>query len=66
MQWVRANMSRRYNVTLPEAIGKALEQWAAAEGNKPATLASFLLETAIRQAIDAGKVTMPRANQEED
>lgn len=48
--------SKRYNVTLPPAIGEALDRWAEAEGNKPTSLASFLLEQVVRQAIDKGKI----------
>jgi hypothetical protein len=53
---VNWNVSKRFFVTLPDAIGDALDRWAAAERNKPATLAAFLLEQVIRQAIDDGKV----------
>lgn len=35
---------------------KALERWARAEGNKPTSLATFLLERTIREAIETGKI----------
>ncbi|MBD2261157.1 hypothetical protein [Pseudanabaena sp. FACHB-2040] len=49
-------MSKRYNITLPDGIAEALEQWAEGEKNKPSTLAAFLVESAVRQAIDQGKI----------
>lgn len=55
---VDKNVSKRFFVTLPDGIGEALERWAEAEKNKPATLAAFLLEASIREAIDQGKVPM--------
>lgn len=50
------NVSKRFFVTLPDAIGAALDQWAVQESNKPATLAAFLLERVIRDAADQGKI----------
>lgn len=49
-------VSKRYNITLPDGVAKALEGWAESEENKPSTLAAFLLETAVRQAADQGKI----------
>jgi hypothetical protein len=46
----------RLSIALPDGLLSALERWAAAEGNKPTSLATFLLETAIRDAIERGKV----------
>lgn len=43
-------------MTLSDALGNALDRWAVAEGSRPATLAAFLLEQSIREAIDEGKV----------
>lgn len=48
--------NQRLSIALPEGLLGALERWAAAEGNKPTSLATFLLETAIRDAIERGKV----------
>ena len=48
--------SKRYNITLPPAIGEALDRWAEAERNKPTSLASFLVEQIIRQAMEKGKI----------
>jgi hypothetical protein len=48
--------NKRYNVTLPWGVGEALERWAASEGNKPTTLASYLVESAVRKAVDEGLV----------
>ena len=44
-----SNMSRRYNITLPDGIAEKLEQWAESEKNKPSTLAAFLVELAVRE-----------------
>jgi hypothetical protein len=52
-------VSKRYNITLPDGIAEALEQWAEGEKNKPSTLAAFLVESAVRQAIDQGKISPP-------
>jgi len=49
-------VSKRYNITLPDGVAKALEGWAESEENKPSTLAAFLVEMAVRQAADQGKI----------
>jgi hypothetical protein len=54
-------VSKRFFVTLPDAIGDALDRWAESERNKPASLAAFLLEQAIREAMDQGKIPNPNA-----
>jgi len=46
----------RLSIALPDGLLSALERWAEAEGNKPTSLATFLLEKAIRDAIEVGKV----------
>lgn len=46
----------RLSIALPDGLLKALERWAEAEGNKPTSLATFLLEKAIREAIEEGRV----------
>ena len=43
------NMSKRFMVTLPDAVYKRLEEWAESEGRPVANLASFLIEMSIRQ-----------------
>ena len=54
-----SSVSKRFFVTVPDSIGEALDRWAESERNKPATLAAFLLEQVIRQAIDQGKIPDP-------
>ena len=49
-------MSKRYYVTLPEALGDALERWAQALGDKPASLAAFIVQKAIREAQERGEI----------
>jgi CopG-like RHH_1 or ribbon-helix-helix domain, RHH_5 len=46
----------RLSIALPDGLLRALERWAEAEGNKPTSLATFLLEKAIREAIEEGKI----------
>ena len=53
------SVSKRYFITLPDGIAKALEEWAAREDNKPTTLAAYLVEQAVRRAIDEGKTPPP-------
>lgn len=48
-------MSKRFTVTVPDAIGQVVERAAEAEGAKAATTASFMLETAIREGLQSGK-----------
>lgn len=54
----------RLSIALPDGLLSALERWAEAEGNKPTSLATFLLEKAIRDAIEGGKVP-PESPKEE-
>jgi hypothetical protein len=50
------SVSKRFFVTLPDYIGDALDRWANVERSKPATLAAFLLEKEVREAIEQGKI----------
>jgi hypothetical protein len=50
------NVSKRVFLTLPEAIYEKLERWAQAERRKAATLAGFIVEAAVREAEEAGKI----------
>ena len=54
-------VSKRYFITLPDGIADALERWAESERNKPSTLAAFLVESAVRDADDQGKIPPPRS-----
>jgi len=49
----------RLSIALPDGLLRALERWAEAEGNKPTSLATFLLEKSIREAIEEGKIPSP-------
>lgn len=60
------SVSKRFFVTLPDAIGEALDRWAEAERNKPASLAAFLLEKVIREAMDQGKIPAASAEPRPD
>lgn len=57
-------VSKRYFITLPDGIADKLERWAESERNKPSTLAAFLVEVAVRDADDSGKI--PPAQPESD
>jgi len=50
------SVSKRYFITLPDGIADKLERWAESERNKPSTLAAFLVEVAVRDADDSGKI----------
>lgn len=65
-------MSKRFSVTVPDAIGQAIEKLAEAEGSKPASTASFIVERAIKDAIKSGEMPaewavleMSESNQEQ-
>ncbi len=49
-------MSKRINVTLPDAVYEELEWWAEAQGRPTANLANFLIESALRQARKRGEI----------
>lgn len=49
-------VAKRFYISLPDGIADYLEKWAAKEGNKPTTLAAFLVERAVRDAKAAGEV----------
>jgi hypothetical protein len=49
-------VSKRFSVTVPDAIGQAIEKLAEAEGSKPASTASFIVERAIKDAIKSGEI----------
>ena len=43
-------------ITLPDGIGDALDRWAKSEKNRTSTLAAFIVETAVREAMAQGKI----------
>ncbi|MEO0487943.1 MAG: hypothetical protein AAFZ49_00115 [Cyanobacteria bacterium J06659_2] len=45
-------VAKRFYISLPDGIAEQLEDWAASEGNKPTTLAAFLVERAVRERIE--------------
>ena len=44
------SVSKRINVTLPDAVAELLEKWADHEGRPTANLAAYIIETAVREA----------------
>lgn len=59
-------MSKRFFVTLPDSIGEALDRWAESERNKPASLAAFLLERMVREAMDQGRIPAAESEPQHD
>lgn len=49
----------RVNPALPLGIHKTLEKWAHSQGRSISSLANFLLERSIRQAIASGECPFP-------
>ncbi|MEO0432525.1 MAG: hypothetical protein AAF151_12590 [Cyanobacteria bacterium J06656_5] len=49
------SVSKRINVTLPDAVAELLEKWADHEGRPTANLAAYIIETAVREAEMQGK-----------
>lgn len=49
------SVSKRINVTLPDAVAELLEKWADHEGRPTANLAAYIIETAVREAESQGK-----------
>ncbi len=49
-------VSRRVFLTLPDGVADDLDRWAEAERNKAATLAGFIVERAVREAKEQGKI----------
>ncbi|ESA36061.1 hypothetical protein N836_08760 [Leptolyngbya sp. Heron Island J] len=47
-------MTKRVQVTLPDRLAEALEQWAAYDGRPLSNLCAFLLEKAVLDAKQAG------------
>jgi hypothetical protein len=49
-------VSKRVFVTLPDLAYDQLDRWADSQGRPVANLAAFLLETALNEAEEAGKI----------
>jgi hypothetical protein len=49
-------VSKRVNLTLPDAVYFALERWAEAEGRPIANLGAFIVEVAVKEAELQGKI----------
>lgn len=47
---------KRIFLSLPPGILEALERWAESEGNRPTSLANWIVETAVREAVENGKI----------
>lgn len=46
-------VAKRFYISLPDGLAEYLEEWAAKEGNKPTTLAAFLVERALRDRMES-------------
>lgn len=53
-------VSKRVFVTLPDLAYDKLERWADSQGRPVANLAAFLLETALNEAEEEGKIPLPK------
>lgn len=49
-------MSKRVFLTLPDSVYESLERWANSQGRPIANLAAFLVEVAVSEADEAGKI----------
>lgn len=58
-----ASMSKRLNISIPDAIYKDLEAWAESQGRTIANLAAFLVETEVRNAKKQGQIQTPNDSQ---
>jgi hypothetical protein len=45
-------VTKRLHISLPDGIADELERWAKSEGNKPTSLAAFLVERAVRERLE--------------
>lgn len=63
-------VSKRINVTLPDAVFDELEWWAESQGRPTANLANFLIESSLRQAKERGEIppkpSVKQPQQEQD
>ena len=57
------SVSKRINVTLPDAVAELLEKWADHEGRPTANLAAYIIETAVREAETKGKFHLDSSQQ---
>ncbi len=57
------SMSKRIGLTLADAIHDKLERWAKSEGRPIANLCNFLIEKAVEDAEDKGKIPGVQAEQ---
>jgi hypothetical protein len=53
-------MSKRVGLTVPDAVYDKLERWAKADGRPIANLCNFLIEKAVSDAEEKGKLPEPR------
>ena len=51
---IRAQVSKKVFVTLPDSVHEDLERWADLQGRPTANLAAFLIEIGIRQGREKG------------
>ena len=57
----RAQVAKRFYISLPDGIADYLKDWASSEGNSPTGLAGFLVERAVRDQME--KVPQPLPHQ---
>ncbi|NJK36871.1 MAG: hypothetical protein HC835_12500 [Oscillatoriales cyanobacterium RM2_1_1] len=52
-------MSKRINLTLPDIVIESLDYWADLEGTKTASLGAYLIESAVKEAMEKGILPKP-------
>jgi predicted DNA-binding protein len=57
------SMSKRIGLTLADAIHDKLERWAKSEGRPIANLCNFLIEKAVEDAEDKGRIPIVQSEQ---
>ena len=60
------SVSKRINVTLPDAVAELLEKWADHEGRPTANLAAYIIETAVREAEEQSKFPTKTSHEQDD
>ena len=47
-------MGRKYSITVPDLIGRVIDNMSKDEGSKPTSAAAFILETAVKNGLRDG------------
>lgn len=58
----KEEVSKRVHITLPDSVYEALERWAADQGRPVANLTAYIVEKAVEEAQEEGKIP-PQSSQ---